>query len=138
MRLTPRQSKFVDSYLVHFSGARAAREAGFSPNAARQIATENLSKPSIRQVITQKCKEAEIRLQLERDDVIRGLVSAIELAKSQGNPDAMIRACREIGLMLGFYHQPVERTAVSAESRRLLSEYEAMSDKELFGMAQGK
>jgi phage terminase small subunit len=45
--LTEKEELFCQGYLIDFNGARAAREAGYSADSARQIATENLSKPHI-------------------------------------------------------------------------------------------
>ena len=45
--LTDKQKKFVDEYLVDLNGTQAAIRAGYSQDSARQIASENLSKPYI-------------------------------------------------------------------------------------------
>lgn len=50
-KLTPKQKKFIISYLTHFNGAKAAREAGYSHRTAVGIAAENLSKPHIQRYI---------------------------------------------------------------------------------------
>lgn len=46
-KLTDKQRVFLERYLTHWNGARAAREAGYPEETARQIAAENLSKPYI-------------------------------------------------------------------------------------------
>lgn len=46
-KLTRKQQKFVDEYLVDLNGTQAAIRAGYSVDSARFIATENLSKPYI-------------------------------------------------------------------------------------------
>lgn len=56
MKLTPRQQLFVAEYLIDGNGARAARSAGYSEKTARQIATENLSKPYIQSAIAAKLR----------------------------------------------------------------------------------
>ena len=57
----------------------------------------------VRVEILKRFKETEARLQLTRDDVIRGLLRAAQ----EGSPMAMIAAYREIGKMLGYYNPPV-------------------------------
>src|SRR5262245_41863153 len=46
-KLTPKQEAFVREYLVDLNGAAAARRAGYSKNSAKQIASENLTKPDV-------------------------------------------------------------------------------------------
>jgi len=56
-RPTPRQSRFIYFWLVHYNGARAAREAGYSANTAAEIAYENLRKPHIKAEIARLLRE---------------------------------------------------------------------------------
>ncbi|MGV6826424.1 MAG: terminase small subunit [bacterium] len=98
-----RQARFIDEYLVDLNGAQSAIRAGYSCRSARQIASEILSKPDVQEVIRRRCKETEARLQISRDDVIRGLQAAYEEARLRGDPIAMIAAMKEIAAMMGFY-----------------------------------
>jgi phage terminase small subunit len=50
-KLTPKQEAFVREYLVDLNGAAAARRAGYSENSAKQIASENLTKPDLMKAI---------------------------------------------------------------------------------------
>lgn len=58
--LTPRQKAFADEWIKNGGNAtEAARKAGYNKKSARQIATENLSKPSISAYIAQKQADIE-------------------------------------------------------------------------------
>ncbi len=46
-KLTERQERFCQQYILHGNAARAAREAGYSHDNARKIGSENLTKPDI-------------------------------------------------------------------------------------------
>lgn len=59
MELTPKQKAFADYYLECGNATEAARRAGYSENSAKQIGTENLSKPSISQYIAERQKQVE-------------------------------------------------------------------------------
>ena len=59
MELTPKQKAFADYYLETGNATEAARRAGYSENSAKQIGTENLSKPSISQYIAERQKQVE-------------------------------------------------------------------------------
>lgn len=50
--LTAKQQRFVEEYLVDLNATQAAIRAGYSEDSARQIASENLSKPYIQDFIT--------------------------------------------------------------------------------------
>jgi phage terminase small subunit len=49
--VTPLQAKFVGEYLIDLNATQAAVRAGYSPDTARQIGSENLSKPDIAEAI---------------------------------------------------------------------------------------
>ena len=55
-QLTEKQRVFVERYCVHFNGAKACREAGYSEDTARTIAHENLTKLDIINAINAKLK----------------------------------------------------------------------------------
>lgn len=59
MELTPKQKAFADYYLETGNATEAAKRAGYSENSAKQIGTENLSKPSISQYIAERQKQVE-------------------------------------------------------------------------------
>lgn len=60
MALTPKQKAFCDAYIENGGNAtQAAIEAGYNEKSARQIGTENLSKPSITQYVGERLKEIE-------------------------------------------------------------------------------
>jgi phage terminase small subunit len=58
-KLTPKQKKFVNEYLIDLNAAAAARRAGYSKNAARVIGPENLSKPAVMEYLKQRRKSLD-------------------------------------------------------------------------------
>ena len=59
MNLTPKQKAFVDEYLKCGNATEAAKKAGYSEQSARQMGTENLSKPSISEYIQERQKQID-------------------------------------------------------------------------------
>ena len=57
MKLTDKQRRFCEEYVVDWNATRAAIAAGYSKKTARQIATETLSKPYIREYIDEIQKD---------------------------------------------------------------------------------
>lgn len=50
-KLTPKQQRFVEEYIVDLNGTQAAIRAGYSQKTAKEIAAENLTKPDIQNEI---------------------------------------------------------------------------------------
>lgn len=46
-RLTPRQRRFVDEYLLDLNGKQAAIRAGYSPKTAEVLASQTLRNPKV-------------------------------------------------------------------------------------------
>ena len=57
IQLTNKQRIFIERYCIHFNGAKACREAGYSEETAKEIACENLTKPHIKNAINERLKE---------------------------------------------------------------------------------
>lgn len=70
MKLTTRQQRFVDNYILSGNGAQSARDAGYSGKCANRIATENLSKPDIKQAIEEKQREIAEAKGITRDNAL--------------------------------------------------------------------
>lgn len=64
--LNNRQRVFVEAYLKSWNATRAAIAAGYSRKSARQIGTENLSKPSIQAAIQARVRE----ISMSADEVL--------------------------------------------------------------------
>lgn len=130
MSLTIRQTRFIDEYLVDYNGTQAAIRAGYSQMAAKEQASRLLTNANVKTLIDQKHIETEIRLQISRDDVIKGLLGTVELARSQGKPLVMISACREMAKMLGYYNAPAKEAEPEAPSG-LVEKFNNLTDHEL-------
>jgi phage terminase small subunit len=130
--LTPRQQRFVDEFILSGCGAEAARRAGYSVRTARQIGSENLTKPDIQAAIeAARRREAEY-WQLQKHDVIEALLGTIEMAKTQVNPAAMIRGLTEIAKMLGYYEPEKVKVELSDDAERVKAYFAAMTDEDLY------
>lgn len=80
--LTDKQEKFVLEYLVDLNATQAAIRAGYSKDTARQMGSENLSKPDIADAIAERRKAQAEKLDLSADRVLREL-SLIGFANMQ-------------------------------------------------------
>ena len=91
--LTPKQQRFVEEYLVDLNGAQAAIRAGYSPDTARQMATENLSKPYIQLAIAEERKAQQERTQVTADKVVTEL-ALIAFADARELVEVKTGCCR--------------------------------------------
>jgi len=73
MSLNPKQSRFVDEYLIDLNAAQAAIRAGYSPRTAKEIGCENLTKPYIAAAIAERQKAREQRTEITQDKVLAEL-----------------------------------------------------------------
>ena len=81
--LTAKQQRFCDEYLIDLNATQAAIRAGYSAKTARQIGTENLSKPSIREYIDERMKEKEAALVADQDEVMKYLTAVMRREKKE-------------------------------------------------------
>lgn len=73
MALTQKQRLFVDEYLIDLNATQAAIRAGYSPDTAKAIGCENLTKPDIRAHIDLVMAERSRRTGVNADRVIQEL-----------------------------------------------------------------
>lgn len=73
MALSRKQRRFVDEYLMDLNATQAAIRAGYPVKAARQVGSENLSKPAIADAIARAMAERSRRTGLAADRVLHEL-----------------------------------------------------------------
>lgn len=69
--LTAKQERFCQEYLVDLNGTQAAIRSGYSKNAAKEIASENLTKPNIKARIEELQQNIALRLEISQDWVLK-------------------------------------------------------------------
>lgn len=80
--MTNKQKRFCDEYMIDLNGAAAAIRSGYSTKSARQIGSENLTKPDIRARIDRALAEQSRRTGVTADRVVREL-ARVAFANSQ-------------------------------------------------------
>ena len=132
--LTPRESRFVQEYLVDACGTPAAIRAGVAAAGAHVWASRALRKAKVSAALQARQTADAARLLLRREDVLNGLQEAINQAREQGNPAAMIRGWSEIAKLMGLYAVETKRVEVNAAGQGVMGRLELMSDAELLGI----
>lgn len=76
-KLTAKQQRFCDEYLIDLNATQAAIRAGYSKKTAAAIATENLRKPYLKEYIDKRMAEKEKALIADQDEVLKYLTSVL-------------------------------------------------------------
>lgn len=71
MAMTKKQKRFVEEYLIDLNATQAAIRAGYSPDSARDIGCENLTKPNIKAAIDKAEAKRSRRTGINQDRVLR-------------------------------------------------------------------
>lgn len=73
-KLTDKQKRFIEEYLIDLNATQAAIRAGYSENTASETGYENLRKPQIQKAIQEAQNKRSERVQISQDDVLRDLM----------------------------------------------------------------
>lgn len=83
-KLTTRQQKFIDNYIISGNATAAAREAGYSVKSAKQMGAENLTKPYIREEIDRQLSEIRSESIADQEEVLQHLTAVMRGEKKGG------------------------------------------------------
>lgn len=122
-KLTVKQRKFADEYIISGNATQAAIRAGYSKNTARQIGNENLTKPYIKAYIDERMKKLEDSQIAKQEEVLKYLTSIMRGEESE-----------ETLRYVGEGYQEISNIKVTAKDRIKAAEligkrYSMWSDK---------
>ena len=112
MPLTDKQSKFVSEYLIDLNATQAALRAGYSKETAKQIGSENLSKPAISTAIAEALESGAKRNETTVDLIDKMHKEAFNVAAKEGQGSAMTQSAQNLAKLHGLI---VERAQVSSD-----------------------
>ncbi|EFM88762.1 Terminase small subunit [Actinobacillus pleuropneumoniae] len=110
-KLTDKQQRFVEEYLIDLNATQAAIRAGYSADTAAVIGCENLTKPNIQFAISEAQKQRCQRTQITQDEVLNRLLENIEIAMGKRKTIITIPSKNADGEMVGseiehFVYEP--------------------------------
>lgn len=95
--LTPKQALFVQEYLIDLNATRAAKSAGYKEDNAKQMGTENLSKPIVQEAIRKAQLKRQKRTEVTQDKVVAELARIAFLdIKDAFNEDGQLLSIHEM------------------------------------------
>ena len=108
--LTPKQTRFVEEYLLDLNAAAAARRAGYSEKNADSIAAQLLSKPKVFEAVQSAVAARSAKAEITAEYVLENLKRLSERCMSEEEfaPSAAARALELLGKHLGLFSDRVE------------------------------
>ncbi|HRV28392.1 MAG TPA: terminase small subunit [Spirochaetia bacterium] len=80
-KLTPMQKRFCDAYIKERTGTAAAIAAGYSKKTAKEIASQNLTKPKIQAYLAKRMKRHERPTIASQEEVLETLTAIMRQQK---------------------------------------------------------
>lgn len=139
--MTKKQKRFVEEYLIDLNATQAAIRAGYSPDTAQQIGSENLSKPVIKNAIDRAIAERSRRTGINQDRVIRELakvafLNPVDVIDMDG-ATIRVEANREDTACIASVRVKVIPTDDGAITEREVKTYDKLKALELLGKHLG-
>lgn len=82
-KLTIKQKRFVDEYIISGNATDAAIKAGYSKRTAKSIGAENLTKPDIVNALREKEREIQSKKIAKQEEVLEYLTSILRNEQTQ-------------------------------------------------------
>lgn len=121
-KLTAKQKRFCDEYLIDMNITQAAIRAGYSKKTAYAIGQENLKKPTLQNYIDKRMEEKEKELIADQNEVLKYLTSVI-----RGQSRSSVVVVENIG----------DYMSEAREMEKAPDEKERLKAAELLGKAHG-
>ena len=133
-KLTPKQQRFVDEYLIDLNSTQAAIRAGYSAKTANVIGPENLAKPYIQSAVQQAQAKQQERTLITADEVLKNIMRIANKAEEAEKLSDALKGQELLGRHLKMFTDKLESTektenkveiSFSPESNELLKEIAA-------------
>ena len=110
-KLTDKQKRFVEEYLVDLNATQAAIRAGYSEQTAYTIGQRLLKKVEVQEAIQQAQNKRSERTQITQDEVIRRLIENVDISMGKKATVITIPSKSENGGVVGndvaqFVYEP--------------------------------
>lgn len=137
-KLTAKQQRFCDEYLIDLNATQAAIRAGYSEKNARNIASENLAKPNIREYIDNRLAEKEKALIANQNEVLKYLTATMRREKKES---VVVTTSEERSVYVPDDNGTMRKQTVKKETPQIVEIPARLSDAnkaaELLGKAYG-
>ena len=106
--ITGKQQKFIEEYLVDLNATQAAIRAGYSAKWADRQAHKLIENSRVSARVREAIEARSKRTEVTQDDVIVGLLEAIEKAYEMKQSMAAVKSLELLGKHLGMFTDRVD------------------------------
>ena len=103
MKLTPKQQRFVEEYLVDLNATQAAIRAGYSAKTARAQGQRMLTKVDIEEAIQAAQAKRSERVQCTQDSVLEGIIRCTQASENAEDYRTALKGYELQGRHLGMF-----------------------------------
>jgi len=132
--LTTRMKEFVKLWAQGETILSAAIRAGY--NDGGTYAYRLAKDPAILKIYHREKEAYAASVGMTRQRVMEGLLEAVEMAKIQADPTAMIAGWREVGKMCGYYEPVKKQIDVNITGNVVMERLNRLSDSELLKLIE--
>lgn len=132
--LTSRMKEFVKLWAQGETILSAAIRAGY--NDGGTYAYRLAKDPAILKIYHREKEAYAAAVGMTRQKVMEGLLEAVEMAKIQADPTAMIAGWREVGKMCGYYEPVKKQIDVNITGNVVMQRLNKLSDAELLKLIE--
>ena len=109
-KLTPKQQRFVDEYLVDLNATQAAKRAGYSEKTAAITGFENLQKPNIQAALQDGLEKRQKRTLITQDQIITEIREIAQEARDAQQFSAALKGYELLGKHQKMWTDRVENS----------------------------
>lgn len=109
-KLTPKQQRFIDEYLIDLNATQAAIRAGYSAKTAQEQSSRLLSNVMVQEAIKAGQAKLAKRTLVTQDMVVKGLLDEAKDTTEGSSHSARVSAWAHLGKHLGMFKDKVEHT----------------------------
>lgn len=117
-KLTAKQRRFVESYVLQHDKFQALEDAGYKTKNKKEMARALMAHPLVSKAIEEATEAKRVRNELSQDYVIQKLIDIVE-DTTDGNPQAALRGLELLGKHLGLYKERQEISGPDGEAIRM-------------------
>jgi phage terminase small subunit len=136
-KLTDKQKRFCEEYLIDLNATQAAIRAGYSAKTAKSIGQENLTKPDILQYVKNKQERISKKTEVTQEWVLERLVQVHDrcmqvepVRDREGNEtgeyvfkdSGAIKSLELLGKHVGMFKEKLELTVANHTEEQLIAE----------------
>jgi len=105
MKLTPKQEKFCNEYLIDLNATQAAIRAGYSKKTSYAIGIENLKKPIIAECVAKLRSEIQAKTAITVENTVLIIKEILDEAREAGDASNALKGADLLLKHLGGYEK---------------------------------